>query len=75
MAPVFGIATDAGFALPDPEASEPTNFDLVARLEGSDYGIENCVNNHFAVAPCKVAKLGDFLNQFCLCHGELRSSL
>jgi len=73
--PGLGVASDTGFALPDPEASEPTNFNLVARLECSDYGIEDCIHNHFAVAPCQVAKLRDFFNQFCLCHGQLSSSL
>src|SRR5271154_633722 len=71
----LGIAPDARLPLADAKAAKSANLDLVARFECADHGIENGVDNYFAITPCQVSKLRHFLNQFCLCHSRLRSSL
>src|SRR5664279_5318208 len=37
----FGIASDAGFALPGAEAAKAANFNLVARAQGTHYAVKD----------------------------------
>src|ERR1700761_4389374 len=46
----FGIAADAGIALPDTEGAKAANLNLVSRLQGGDHGVEDGLDNHFPVA-------------------------
>lgn len=48
--PCFWIAAHSGISLAGSEASEAPDFNFVAGLECADNGIEESVNDNFAVA-------------------------
>ena len=57
------IAADAGVALTCAEASESTNLDLVAGLEGTDDGIEEHIDDNLTVATGEVSQCCDFVDK------------
>jgi len=75
LRPSLRVAACARIALPGPEASETANLDLVTRLQGSDDGVEECVDDNLSVATGEVAYGGDLVYEvsFSHCVGSFRA--
>ena len=69
----FGVAADAGVALPGAEAAEAADFDLVARFEGADDGLEERIYDDLAIAAGEIAESGDFIDQVSFRHQKVLS--
>ena len=68
LCPGLRIAPGARVALPGPEASESANLDLVPRLQGSDDGIEEGVDDNLSVPTGEVANGGDLVYEVGFGH-------
>jgi hypothetical protein len=62
------IAAGPGIALPRPETAEATNLNLVPGLQGSDYRVEECIDDYLSVATGEVPDRGDLVYEVSFCH-------
>src|ERR1700733_3898332 len=75
LSPGLRVSAWAGVALPGSKAPEAANLNLVPGLQGSDDGVEECVDDNLSVATGEVAYGGDLVYEVCFSHcvGSFRS--
>jgi hypothetical protein len=64
------ITSRTRLALARAEAAKSTNFDLVARFDGPNDRIEECVDDDLAITARKVTEGYDVVDEFGFGHGE-----
>jgi hypothetical protein len=62
------VASGAGIALAGPKTSEAANLNLVPRLQGSDNGVEQRIDDDLSVATGEVAYGGDLIYEVGFGH-------
>src|SRR2546426_2496219 len=70
LVPGLGIATLAGPALPDAEAPEAAQFDLLVLAQGLDDRVEDRVHDDFGVLFCQLRDPRNLFHQLGLSHGR-----